>query len=193
MTANLPHNWRPLHSPRHLPLASSGMTLPGSLAGHPLWAFRKCLLNGCFTGPVPSSCSTTGVHLLNLLSRSPPYSRPFSGPAQDCSVLLNRGGIWEGVRAQAARVTPTIRPGDSSVPTFIPTARCCWTGEGFGSGVVSSSSQGNLRNPRSLSPPPNSRRCISLEFWPEPDSSFQGPPRGGSAASPRFSETSMRF
>ena len=32
---------------------------------------------------------------LDLLSRSPPHSGPFPGPAQDCSVLLNRG-TWGG-------------------------------------------------------------------------------------------------
>ena len=57
-----------------------------------LWALKKCLLNGyTLVVLVPSSCSTTGVHLLDLLSRSPPYLRPFHGLAQDCSVLLNRG------------------------------------------------------------------------------------------------------
>ena len=46
MTANLSHDWTPLHSPRHLPVAYLEKACQGCRQGLLFWALKKCLLNG---------------------------------------------------------------------------------------------------------------------------------------------------
>ena len=91
ITADLPHTRRLLHSPRHLPLAYSEVTPLSVQDVPPEWVF--------WAG-VPSPCCTT--FQIYVRFTRPPVSvssllETFSGPAQDCSMLLNReGGIWKG-------------------------------------------------------------------------------------------------
>ena len=76
MTANLPHTRKLLHSPRHPLLAYSEMACQGCWQGLLVWALKRCLLNGylvVYTFFLPYYRST----FIDLLSQSPPYSRPF--------------------------------------------------------------------------------------------------------------------
>ena len=91
MTADLPHCRRQLHSPRHLSMAYSEMVLPGPLTGPPPLAVKKRLLNGCIRVCIPSSCNTTGVRITQSPVSVSSSLETFSGPAQDCSMLLNSG------------------------------------------------------------------------------------------------------
>ena len=65
----------------------------------PFLALKTCLLNG-YIGRVYLPLAVPRFRFtyvsLDLLSRSPPYSRPFLGPAQDCLMLLNREGFGRG-------------------------------------------------------------------------------------------------
>ena len=96
MTANLPHTQELLHSPRHPLLAYSEMACQGCWQGLLFWALKRCLLNGhlvVYTFFLPyyrSTFTRSPVSVSSLLET-------FSGPAQDCSVLVNRGGLWEEV------------------------------------------------------------------------------------------------
>ena len=92
---DLPCNQRPLHSPRHpLLIPREG----------PAMGTSPCNASPFGRPEVPPEPAYTGVYLLlavprsrfmylslHLLSRSPHHVRPFPGPVQDCSVLLNRG------------------------------------------------------------------------------------------------------
>ena len=95
MTANLPHTRKLLHSPRHPLLAYSEMACQGCWQGLLFWALKRCLLNGhlvVYTFFLPyyrSTFTRSPVSVSSLLET-------FSGPAQDCSVLVNRGGLWGG-------------------------------------------------------------------------------------------------
>ena len=92
MTANLPHTRKLLHSPRHPLLAYSEMACQGCWQGLLFWALKRCLLNGhlvVYTFFLPyyrSTFTRSPVSVSSLLET-------FSGPAQDCSVLVNRGGF----------------------------------------------------------------------------------------------------
>ena len=96
MTANLPHTRKLLHSPRHPLLAYSEMACQGCWQGLLFWALKRCLLNGhlvVYTFFLPyyrSTFTRSPVSVSSLLET-------FSGPAQDCSVLVNRGELWEEV------------------------------------------------------------------------------------------------
>ena len=116
MTADLPHCRRQLHSPRHLSMAYSEMVLPGPLTGPPPLAVKKRLLNGCIRVCIPSSCNTTGVRITQSPVSVSSSLETFSGPAQDCSMLLNRGGIQKpsGDPKPPARLEDS---GDPSVST----------------------------------------------------------------------------
>ena len=106
MTANLPHTRKLLHSPRHPLLAYSEMACQGCWQGLLFWALKRCLLNGhlvVYTFFLPyyrSTFTRSPVSVSSLLET-------FSGPAQDCSVLVNRGGALGGsLGSQAVRELP---------------------------------------------------------------------------------------
>ena len=113
MTANLPHTRKLLHSPRHPLLAYSEMACQGCWQGLLFWALKRCLLNGhlvVYTFFLPyyrSTFTRSPVSVSSLLET-------FSGPAQDCSVLVNRGGgLWGGrggARAIKGDSRSTSRP-----------------------------------------------------------------------------------
>ena len=105
MTANLPHTRKLLHSPRHPLLAYSELACQGCWQGLLFWALKRCLLNGhlvVYTFFLPyyrSTFTRSPVSVSSLLET-------FSGPAQDCSVLVNRGGLWEEVWEAKPSGTP---------------------------------------------------------------------------------------
>ena len=71
ITADLPHTRRLLHSPRHLPLAYSEVTPLSAQDVPPEWVYGRVYL------PLAVPRFRFTYVSLDLLSRSPPYSRPF--------------------------------------------------------------------------------------------------------------------
>ena len=164
ITADLPHMRRLLHSPRHLPLAYSEVTQPGLLTGPPPlstqdvppeWVYRAC---------VPSPCCTT-IQIYVRFTRSPvsvsSLLETFSGPAQDCSMLLNRGGFGRGVGSPSPQGN-LCNPRSLS-PELLDVIE---QGGNLGAGLralVTPAKDSTKERPKCLNSPPHSRRCTSLE------------------------------